>query len=70
MVLFISGCPIFSRSIKQKSVATSSTHAEILALYESVPYIVWIRELLTELGYPQNQPTMVEQDNMSALTVY
>jgi hypothetical protein len=70
MSLFIAGCPIFSRSVKQKSVATSSTHAEILALHESIPYIIWLRDLLRELGYPQLNATAVEQDNKSALAIY
>jgi hypothetical protein len=30
MTLFLSGCPIFSRSSKQKTVATSSIHAEVV----------------------------------------
>jgi hypothetical protein len=70
MSLFVAGCPIFSRSTKQKTVATSSMHAEVLALYDSVPYIIWLRDLLGELGYRQDRPTVVEQDNKSALTVY
>ena len=70
MSLYISECPIFSRSVKQKTVATSSTHAEILALHEAIPYIIWIRALLCELGYPQVNPTVVEQDNKSALAIY
>ena len=70
MTLSISGSPIFSRSTKQKTVATSSTHAEILALYDSVPYIIWLRDLLNELGYSQTDRTVVEQDNKSALSIY
>jgi hypothetical protein len=70
MSLFLSGCPIFSRSSKQKTVATSSMHAEVLALYDSVPYVVWMRDLLSELGYVQGLPTVVEQDNKSALMAY
>ena len=70
MVLLVSGCPIFSRSTKQKSVATSSMHAEILALYEAIPYILWARELMRELGYEQKAATKIEQDNEAALTVY
>jgi hypothetical protein len=53
MVLSLSNSPVFSRSVKQKCVATSSTHAEILAAYESVSYIVSLRQLLEELNYPQ-----------------
>jgi hypothetical protein len=70
MVLSLSNSPVFSRSVKQKCVATSSTHAEILAAYESVSYIVSLRQLLEELNYPQPTPTVIQQDNKSALQIY
>ena len=69
MMLFIDDSPVFSRSTKQKLVATSSMHAEVLALFDAVPYVIWMRDLLSELGYPQG-PTPVEQDNKSALMIY
>ena len=69
MILYIGGSPVFTRSTKQKLVATSSMHAEVLALFESIPYIIWLRDLLNELGYRQ-PPTTVEQDNKSALAIY
>ena len=69
MVLFIDNSPVFSRSTKQKLVATSSMHAEVLALFDAVPYVMWMRDLLGELGYPQG-PTPIEQDNKSALMIY
>jgi hypothetical protein len=52
----IGGSPIFFRSIKQKSQATSATHAEILAMYEAVTYITWVRQLLQDIGYPKLPP--------------
>jgi hypothetical protein len=44
--------------------------AEIVTLFDSIPYISWFRDLLVELGYPQPDPTPVEQDNESALTLF
>ena len=70
MILSLANSPIFSRSVKQKCVATSSTHAEILATYESVSYITNIRQLLEELGYPQRAPSKIEQDNKSSIQIY
>ena len=70
MILSLGNSPIFSRSVKQKCVATSSTHAEILAVYESVAYITSIRQLLGELGYPQRAPSKIQQDNKSSLHIY
>jgi hypothetical protein len=65
----IGGSPIFFRSIKQISQATSATHAEILAMYEAVTYITWFRQLLQDLGFPQASPTQVE-DNQPSLQIY
>jgi hypothetical protein len=70
MILSLGSSPIFSRSVKQKYVATSSTHAEIIATYESVAYITGIRQLLEELGYPQRAPSKIQQDNKSSLHIY
>jgi hypothetical protein len=70
MILSLGNSPIFSRSVKQKCVATSSTHAEILATYESVAYITSIRQLLEELGYPQRAPSKIQQDNKSSLHIH
>jgi hypothetical protein len=32
--------------------------------------VIWLRDLLSELGYAQGSPTVVEQGNKSALTIY
>jgi hypothetical protein len=63
LVISIGGVPVFHRSTKQKNVSTSVMQAEIDALFGSLPYILWFKDLLVELGYPQNGPTPVEQDN-------
>ena len=41
---------LWSRSYKQKTVATSSTEAEVAA-----GEIIWFRDLMQELGFPQTQ---------------
>ncbi len=70
LLISIGGCPVFARSNKQKCVATSSMHAEVVALFDALPYITWMRDLLLELGYKQDKPTQVQQDNLSAIQVY
>jgi hypothetical protein len=70
LVVKIGGVPVFHRSTKQKTVSTSAMQAEVAALFESIPYISWFRDLLNELGYDQFGPTKIEQDNKSALTLY
>jgi hypothetical protein len=70
LVLSVGGVPVFYRSTKQKTVSTSAMQAEVAALFESIPYITWCRDLLTELGYMQDGPTPIQQDNKSALMIY
>ena len=59
----------YSKSQKQNVIATSSTEAEIVAAYEATKEIVWLRELLRELGFEQNEPTVIFEDNMSAIEI-
>ena len=56
-----------SRSSKQKNVTRSSTEAELYALDSCVTDIVWFRSLLKGLGYEQNEPTTVYEDNKSTI---
>ncbi|CAN0349389.1 unnamed protein product, partial [Ectocarpus fasciculatus] len=58
--------PIYCKSRKQKSVAPSSTAAEIIACSDSILFLIWLASLLDELGFPQ-RPIPVEQDNKSAI---
>ena len=30
---------------------------------------VWVRQFLTDLGYPQDQPTIIGQDNLSTISI-
>ena len=55
------------RSIKQTTVALSTTEAEFVALSEGAKLIVWMRCLLKEMDSEQAKPTMVREDNQGAL---
>ncbi len=63
-----SGACLF-KSWKDKTVSTSSTHAEIHALFETIKTIVWYRELLKEIGYEQKAPTLIYQDNINVVNL-
>ena len=56
-------------SKKAKLLALSSTEAEYLALFEASKTIMWLRQFLKELGYPQTTPTLVHEDNKSTITI-
>jgi hypothetical protein len=60
---------IFARSGKQKLTAKSSTEAELLALNQATDEVLYLRNLLTELGFPPDGPTTIFQDNQSAITM-
>ena len=57
---------IYSLSKKQKTVAGSSTEAEMIALNTATEQIVNLMEIIEEIGLPRNT-TIVEQDNQSAI---
>ncbi len=55
-----------SYSWKQKINMKSSTVAELVGVDDSLGYILWSRYFLEEQGY-QMEPSLVSQDNMSAI---
>jgi len=56
-------------SKKAKLFALSSTEAEYLALFEASKTIMWLRQFLSELGYPPSTPTVIYEDNKSAINI-
>jgi hypothetical protein len=66
-VLFYNGSFINAYSHPQRSVSLSSTQAEYQALSSAVQEIIFFRQLLVELGFPQSIPTPLFCDNQGAL---
>ena len=58
-----------SRSKKQTVTADSSTVAEFIATHLAAKEIMWARSLLEEMGYQQTDPTVLGEDNMSAIAM-
>jgi hypothetical protein len=56
-------------STRQSVVAKSTTEAEYMALSQATSEAVWLRRLLTDLGFPQKSATVVYADNMSAMAL-
>jgi hypothetical protein len=52
-----------SKSRKQKLTATSSTHAECRALYDLTLNVIYIANLLDEVGRPLKLPVRIYEDN-------
>jgi hypothetical protein len=57
----------WSWSTQQANVATSSAIAEFYALSETVDNILYAREFLRHLGFPQTGPTVIHTDNQAML---
>ena len=68
-VFFFGGAAVHWGSHVERTVASDSTDAEILAQVSACKDAIWIRLLLKELGMPQNGPTPIDNDNQAAVAV-
>ncbi|KAF5819693.1 putative RNA-directed DNA polymerase [Helianthus annuus] len=57
------------RSKKQKVVALSSAEAEFRGVARGLAEILWIRKLLTEIGFPPTTATKIMCDNKAAIQI-
>jgi len=56
-------------SKRQTTVATSSQEAEYIALGSGTKEALWLRSLMGELNEEQSYPTIIYEDNMSAISL-
>ena len=56
--MFVGGNLMFWRSKKQDVVSKSSAEAEYRAMSQSVQEIVWIHQLMKEVGLAMSLPAM------------
>jgi hypothetical protein len=56
-------------SVKQQNGTLSSSEAENAAAVEATKELVWFRQLLQELGFPQLKPTLLFVDNASVISL-
>jgi len=62
--------PVFyARSHKQPNIALSSTESELIAAVDATCDIIWYRNILDELGFTQDSPTVLHNDNLSTITL-
>ncbi len=66
-VIFFNGSMLTAWSRQQASVSLSSTEAEYQAMAVAVQEILFFRELLGQLGFPQMGPTPLLVDNKGAM---
>ena len=57
----------FTVSCKQKINTKSSTEAELVAVYDCMSHLLWLRNFLLAQGYVKAEKIVVLQDNQSAI---
>jgi hypothetical protein len=68
-VVYIGNSPVAWRSVSQKSVALSSCEAEFYALADVVKEVLWLKQLLIELGLKVKLPIDIYIDNQAAIAL-
>jgi hypothetical protein len=68
-VVKVNGCVVSWSSKKQSRVATSTAEAEYIALSSVGKEVMWTRALLKELGFNQDEPSIIHCDNQSAIKI-
>ena len=61
--------PIIWRSVKQSCVATSSCEAEYVAMHDVCKEVAYLRNILKEVGWLDDAPTVIYGDNASAIAI-
>jgi len=67
--IFLAGAAIAWSSKKQTTIALSTTEAEYTAIAHATRQIIWLRNLFRDLGYLQDDPTILYGDNQSAIAL-
>ena len=67
MALFVCGVLTVWRSKQQKSVALSSSEAELVAASEAVKEVLFVLQVLNSIGITVETPVIVRVDNMGAI---
>ena len=68
-IFTLGGSPISWRSTKQSVVALSTTEAEYIALSQAAQEAVWLRHLFTNMKLKISNPTVLFEDNESAIAL-
>lgn len=69
VVFFIGDTAVVWQSSRQGVIAQSSTEAEVMAAAEAANMAIFLRRLLAELGFPQDDATLLLVDSISAIAI-
>ncbi|SGY45605.1 BQ5605_C001g00307 [Microbotryum silenes-dioicae] len=65
----LAGGVISWQSNQQSMIATSTTKAEILSASSATREAIWLRRLAGDVGIPQAQPTIIQEDNAACIQI-
>ncbi len=65
----VGNSPICWQSKHQSTVATSTTEAEYIATKNTVKEIIWFHRLFKDLGHPQEEPTLLYENNTGTMSL-
>ena len=68
-VFTFAGGAVLYRTRTQSICATSSTEAEFIAAVDAAKNAKYLRQVLMQLGIPQDSPTPIYSDNESAIKI-
>ncbi|CAI7897034.1 unnamed protein product [Closterium sp. NIES-54] len=68
-VFTLGGAAVSWRTKRQTIIATSTAEAEYIALFEGAREATYLRRLCEDLGFRQQEPTVIFVDNQSAIAL-
>ncbi|CAI7934186.1 unnamed protein product [Closterium sp. NIES-54] len=68
-VFTLGGAAVSWRTKHQTVIATSTAEAEYIAMFEGAREATYLRRLCDDLGFPQQEPTVLFVDNQSAISL-
>ncbi|KAL1187767.1 Retrovirus-related Pol polyprotein from transposon RE1 [Cardamine amara subsp. amara] len=67
--MFLGGSPVSWKTIKHKHYSRSSAESEYRAMHDALQEIMWLRQLLQDLGFPHSAPVRLFCDNQAAIHI-
>jgi len=67
--IYLNGGPISWRSMLHKGHCQSPTESEYVGMFHAVCEVKSLRNMLEEIGYRQQQPTRINEDNEGAIKI-
>lgn len=68
-IFYLNGGPVSWQSKKQTTVALSTVEAEYMAMSAATQELLYLRQLLEDLGFPQRNATTLYEDNQGTMAL-